>query len=579
MSDQQHKLDALQAENQRLRLLHECGNALHATLDSQAALHVALDHAVRAVRADSGLISLLNPTSNLLETAAHLHLPPEAVANRPLWLGAGLAGRAARQDQPVRVDDFAQDSREPFPPPGMSSAVAAPIHIGEEVRGVLVVHARRTSAFTEADDALLLDLATQAGRVLQNAWIAEQFRLKARLFESLASVSRTINTAVSLEEALQAITQEARGLMGAKMSSLMMLDDTRDWLELRASAGAGPAYLNKPRLSVAESLVGSAIRRRKPLQEENVQTSTRYQNLDVARQEGLVSLLTVPLLFGGQAIGVLSVYTDRTYTFSNEEIRILSALAELSAIAIEKARLYERVLSIEEQLKQKEKLSALGWLAAEVAHEIRNPLTVLKMLYHSLDLRFLEGDPRTRDAEIISAKIDDLNRIVERILDFARTSEPSLAEVNLNELVEELALLVRHKLAKQNIRLERHLQPGLPVFMGDATQLEQSFLNLVLNAAEAMPQGGTLTLRTRVESEPGAAWPLLVVEFSDTGHGLAEPQRAFSTVLATTKRGGTGLGLAIVRRVIEAHRGCIALRSAPGQGTTVTVTLPLHPGL
>ena len=603
MSDEQRQLHALEAENHRLRLLHECSEALHATLDSQAALQVALDHAVRAVRADSGLIALLNPATNLLETAASLHLPPAAATNRPLWLGSGLAGRAARQGQPLRVDDFALDSREPLPPPGMRSAVAAPMRLGDEVRGVVVVHSRRPGAFTDADGALLFDLATQAGRALQNAWTSEQFRLKARLFESLASVSRTINTAVSLEEALHAITHEARSLMGAKMASLMMLDDSREWLELRASDGAGPAYVNKPRLSVADSLVGGAIRRRKPLQEENVQTSTRYQNLEVAGLESLVSLLTVPLLFSGQAIGVLNVYTDRPYTFSNEEVRILSALAELSAIAIEKARLYERVLRVEELLKQKEKLSALGWLAAEVAHEIRNPLTVLKMLYHSLDLSFPAGDPRTRDAEIISAKIDDLNRIVERILDFARTSEPSLAEVNLNELIEELALLVRHKLARQNIRLERQLQTGLPAFQGDAAQLEQSFLNLVLNAAEAMPQGGTLTFRTRLENHtaqpqaPGApasgpartsqetnlagpeagAPPMLVVEFSDTGHGMAEPQRAFSAVLATTKRGGTGLGLAIVRRVVEAHSGRIALRSAPGQGTTVTVTLPLNP--
>ena len=336
----------------------------------------------------------------------------------------------------------------------------------------------------------------QAAKVIHNTWLYEQLRLKVHLFESLASVSRTINSTLNLDEALRAITREACELMRARMCSLMMLDESREWLDLRASYGAGDAYIKKPRLSVAESLLGVVARRKKPMQVANVQTSGRYQNVEVARQEGLVSLLSVPLLFAGQSIGTLNVYTGRPYNFSNEEIKILSALAELSAIAIEKARLYERIVDVEEQLRQNEKLSALGLLAAEVAHEIRNPLTVMKLLYHSLDLKFPAGDPRAKDTRIIEAKIEHLNKIVEQILDFARTTEPKLAPVNLNELVDELGLLVRHKLANQNVRLVRELQPDLPLVMGDAPQLEQAFLNLILNAAEAMPDGGTLTIKS-----------------------------------------------------------------------------------
>jgi signal transduction histidine kinase len=286
-------------------------------------------------------------------------------------------------------------------------------------------------------------------------------------------------------------------LMRAKMCSLMMLDESRDWLDLRASYGAGEAYISKPRLSLSESLLGVVVRRKKPLQVANVQISSRYQNVEIARREGLVSLLSVPLLFAGQVIGTLSVYTGQPYNFSNEEIRILGALAELSAIAIEKARLYERIVDVEEQLRQNEKLSALGLLAAEVAHEIRNPLTVMKMLYHSLDLKFPTGDPRTKDARIISEKIEHLNKIVEQILAFARTSEPKLAPVNLNQLLDELGLLVRHKLKNQNVVWKTKLQPHLPAITGDATQLEQAFLNLILNATEAMPKGGTLTISAR----------------------------------------------------------------------------------
>ena len=104
----------------------------------------------------------------------------------------------------------------------------------------------------------------------------------------------------------------------------MLLDESREWLDLRASFGAGDVYINKPRLSVAESLIGVVVRRKKALQVANVQSDTRYQNVELARREGLVSLLSVPLIFAGQSIGALSVYTARPYSFSNEEIRILS---------------------------------------------------------------------------------------------------------------------------------------------------------------------------------------------------------------------------------------------------------------
>jgi signal transduction histidine kinase len=461
---------------------------------------------------------------------------------------------------------------------GVRSELAVPLEVNGEVRGVLNVDSNRTDVFSAEDQELLQELAIQAAKAIHNTWLFEQLRLKAGLFESLASVSRTINSTLNMDEALRAITREACVLMRARMCSLMLLDESSEWLDLRASHAAGKAYLGKPRLSVAESLLGVVVRRKKPLQVENVQTSSRYQNVEVARREGLVSLLSVPLLFAGQAIGTLSVYTGKPYNFSNEEIRILGALAELSAIAIEKARLYERVVDVEEQLRQNEKLSALGLLAAEVAHEIRNPLTVMKLLYHSLNLKFPDGDPRAKDARLINAKIEHLNKIVEQILAFARTTEPQLAPVNLNELIDELGLLVRHKLANQNVELVRELQPDLPPVLGDAPQLEQAFLNLILNAAEAMSDGGTLTVKCRAVRPPRASEKptQVTVEFKDTGKGMSEElqRRAFTAVLRSTKAKGAGLGLAIVGRIIETHHGNIRIRSHPGRGTSIVVILP-----
>ena len=575
-----NELKQLQARYDRLESLYQVGNVIHSTLDPQEALQLILKEAVRLMRASSGSVVLVNPTTAFLEIQVSQGLPANANALK-LRVGEGITGWVARTGKPARVGDVANDPRYIMLRKNISSELAVPLEVNGETRGVINMDSDRPDAFDADDQELLEGLALQAARVIQNTWLYEQLRLKARLFESLANVSRTINSTLNLGDALNVVTREACLLMHAKMCSLMLLDETREWLDLRASHGAGEAYTSKPRLSISESLLGVVARRRKPMQVGNVQVSNRYQNVEVARREGLVSLLSVPLQFGGEVIGTLSVYTGTTYNFSNEEIRILSAMAELSAIAIEKARLYERIVDVEEQLRQNEKLSALGLLAAEVAHEIRNPLTVIKMLYHSLDLKFPAGDPRNKDAQIIRDKMELLNKIVEQILDFARTSEPKLAPVNLNRLIEELGLLVRHKLKNQKVQWVTELAPDLPLILGDATQLEQVFLNLLLNAAESMPGGGRLTITTRslrTDRTSADVAGMVSIEIKDTGAGMTEEQqrRAFTSLLHTTKRTGTGLGLAIVQRIVEAHRGKLSLSSEVGKGTKIGVALPEH---
>ncbi len=569
----------LQEKYQRLKLLYEVGEVIHSTLDPQEALHLILGEAVALMRASSGSLVLINPNSGFLEIQASKGLPAN-VLKLKLRVGEGITGWVARHGKSARIGDVRRDPRYIMVRRGVSSEMAVPLEVNGEVRGVLNVDSDRLNAFDDDDQALLEALAGQAARVIHNTWLFEQLRLKAQLFETLASVSQAINSTLNVTDALHVITEKACSLMQSKMCSLLMLDETREWLELRASFGAGAAYIRKPRLNVAESLLGIVVRRKKPIQVENVQVSGRYQNIEIARREGLISLLSVPLLFGNEAVGTLNVYTGEPHSFSNEEIRILSALAELSAVAIEKARLYERIVDVEEQLRQNEKLSALGLLAAEVAHEIRNPLTVMKMLYHSLDLHFPTSDPRARDAQLMGEKMNHLNRIVEQILDFARNAEPSLAPLNLNAVIENLSLLVRHKLQNQNVQLFLRLTP-LPALSGDTAQLEQAFLNLILNSVEAMPKGGRLTISTRLlKSKAPGKGDRVQVEFRDTGEGMSDQQRqrAFSSLLSTTKRSGTGLGLAIVARIVEAHRGAIQIKSRRGVGTSIAIRLPANPG-
>lgn len=571
------EIEQLRQRLRRAELLAHVTRVIHSSLEPREALQRILDEAVQLVGATSGSVCLVNPTTGFLEIEAANGLPPDAAKLR-LRVGEGITGWVARTGRTARVGNVAADRRYVPVRTPVVSELALPLRMNGEVRGVLNVDSDRLDAFSASDEELLAELATLATQAIQNSWVFEAARQRARLLESLVHVSQRINSTVSLEEALQIVTREARALIGAKMCSLMMVDDSGEWLDLRACDGGGDRYRNKPRLQVADSLLGIVVRRRKPMQVENVQISGRYQNVAIAREEGLVSLLAVPLQFEKRSLGALAVYTGEPHTFSDEEVRTLSAYAELSALALEKTRLYDRLVATEEELRQSERLSALGLLAAEVAHEIRNPLTVMKMLHHSLDLHFPEADPRGTDFRIMGEKMDHLNRIVDRILDFARTSEPTRSAVDVNALLRDLGFLMRAKLKHAGVRLVLTLDPALPRLEGDATQLEQAFLNLSLNAVDAMPAGGDLRIRSRTLRDPRTRRPThLALRFRDTGEGMSEDQRArlFTSLLGSTKPQGNGLGLAIVKRVVEAHHGEIRVRSTRGRGAAFTLVFPL----
>lgn len=554
--------------SEQLQRLYEVSRAIHSTLESTEALRLIVREAVSLMGASSGSLALVNPTTGLLEIAASEGLPEDASA-MSLRPNEGITGWVAHHGEPLRIGDVSADERYISARPEVRSELAVPLFIEEDVRAVLNVDAESVDAFSETDQKLLEELARHATQVIVNTWQYEQHRQRAELLRSLVSVGQTINSNLHVDEVLESITREAAGLGRVKMCSLQLLDPSGEWLEMRAQFGAGTDYRQRPPLSVVESLMGSVVRRRKPMQVLNVQTSAQYQHPETARREGLVSLLCAPLVFGDQSLGTLSVYTEAPHVFSNEEVRTLSALAELSAVAIEKARLYERTVDVEEQLRRNEQLSALGLLAAEVAHEIRNPLTVMKMLYHSMELDFAEGDPRAEDARVLDEKMNHLDQIVDNIVKFARNAEPQMGPVDIPSLLDDLSLLTRHKLQHQQITLVREDAPDLPPVKGDATQLSQAFLNLILNAAEAMQQGGKLQIATTAVEQG------VTVTFTDSGPGMTEEQReyAFTGMLSSTKDKGGGLGLAIVAKVAEAHGGRVEVESAPDEGTRIILRL------
>lgn len=228
----------------------------------------------------------------------------------------------------------------------------------------------------------------------------------------------------------------------------------------------------------------------------------------------------------------------------------------------------DQILEIEEQLRRADRLSALGELSAGMAHEIRNPLGSIRGTAEILRDGMAEGDPRGEFAGILIQEVDRLNKVVQDFLDFARPGETDRNAVDLNALLQELLSFTRQSARSGGVTVA--FDPGpIPAVRADREQLRQAFLNLVLNAFQAMPDGGELSIATESVDE----W--VRVRFRDTGCGIAaaDLERVFNPFF-TTRSEGTGLGLAIVHRIIQGHGGRIDVSSEAGVGTVFTLDLP-----
>jgi two-component system, NtrC family, sensor kinase len=227
--------------------------------------------------------------------------------------------------------------------------------------------------------------------------------------------------------------------------------------------------------------------------------------------------------------------------------------------------------AMQAHLIQSEKLAGVGKLAAGVAHEINNPLTCV-LTNSSLILSDLPpDDPRREDLQAIVDETLRCRKIVKGLLDFARQTKPQKQKLDLNKVAEDVLALVRNQASFQNITLQAELDPGIPQVLADADQMRQVVLNIILNAADAMPQGGRIRIQSSLEPKTRH----VVLRISDTGPGIpAEIQNRMFEPFFTTKRTGTGLGLAIVYGIMERHKGSLSVESAPGRGTTMIVTLP-----
>ena len=227
---------------------------------------------------------------------------------------------------------------------------------------------------------------------------------------------------------------------------------------------------------------------------------------------------------------------------------------------------------LEQRLVQADKLSSIGLLAAGVAHEVNTPLAVISTYAQMLAKQVADDSQKSLLLDKIARQTFRASEIVNSLLNFSRTSTTSFGEVKVNRVIQETLSLLEHQLQKSGIQVKTSLAQEMPAVHGNAGKLQQVFLNLFLNARDAMPSGGALEVSAWAEGNS------VRVEVADTGPGIAaeDCERIFAPFF-TTKTSGTGLGLAVSERLVAQHGGTISIESAPGRGTRVRVRLPVAP--
>lgn len=524
--------------------------------------------------ADSAIFALVNPNTGLLQIEYCIGFPEEH-SRAAFPPGIGIMGWSAMHRTPTLSYKATQDPRYISLREATRSLMVAPLFLDDQVQGAIALESDTEGSFSEADLATLVLLTADAARVLQRLWQIRHLKNTAGQFEVLGRIAQEIARKLQPEELMDTVTRESHLLTDCRLATLKLHDPIKKTVRLQAAYPPGQYFAeNTKEWEIGDSLEGTLISTRKQAEFSNVNQPEYFDVLDIPRSANVVSVLSTPLVAEKRVIGILSVYTSAAHRFSNDEKTLLKALANLASVSLQNAELYQRVFDSEESLRNSERLTTLGLLAAEIAHETRNPLTVIRLLFGALNLQFPEDDPRATDVSIIREKLDQLEGFVTRVLTFGKAPETMHSNWQADAVIRETCLLIRLKLNQSRIHL-RYEPPESDILIDcNKAQIQQVLLNVILNSTQVMPDGGQISIVCRRENR--GQHPVAAIEVSDTGTGIPPEygNRIFDSFLSDSP-GGTGLGLAIAKRIMLSHNGDIEIASTSPSGTTMRITLPL----
>jgi signal transduction protein with GAF and PtsI domain len=347
---------ALKMKTQEVDVLHQISQAISGNLNLEDVLRHILELVTEVTKGDSCLLYLMDKSNEELILRASQNPHPKIIGRIKVKVGEGITGWVARERQPVAIQKNASnDPRFKFfhnlPEDRYQAFLSVPITTKSEVVGVINVQHRKPHRHTESETMLLMTIASQVGSTIENARLYEDTKNKAQQIETLSKVSKTITSSHYLEEMLHLIVSMVAEMMNAPVCSIMLLDDKSQELVLKATQSHSSAYLKKPNIKIHRSLIGKVVLERRPLVIRNVTEEKGYVNQELARQEGLRSLVAVPMMIKDKVIGVFNLYTNKVRDFAQEEIQLISTIANQAAVAIENTKLMSETIAMQEALE------------------------------------------------------------------------------------------------------------------------------------------------------------------------------------------------------------------------------------
>jgi signal transduction histidine kinase len=402
---------------------------------------------------------------------------------------------------------------------------------------------------------------------------------------ALNAIAATVSQSLNLEEILGNTLEKVLEVMRIETGAIALVGEQTKELTFSVHRGFPEELLRElDSVKPGQGLTGRVAQSGEPILAEDISEEAGLSEIELGMKgQGFQSLACIPLRSKKKVLGVMDIASHDLRHFSPQDVELLTSIGNQIGVAIHNAQLfhdlnraYEDLATAKAHLFQSAKLSAIGEFAAGIAHEIRNPLTTIIGDAQLLMTTMKPGQPEYESLKAIERSGRRASKVIGNLLSFSRQEEYELIPTDINTTIDNALSLIAYQIERSNITIIKDLAADLPLVLGSTHHLEDVWINLLINARDAIPakQRGEIRLISRLDGS-GEAIQVLV---SDTGVGIPEANldRVFEPFFTTKDvNEGTGLGLYISYRVIERHNGLIELDSAEGKGTTFTVTLPI----